>query len=168
MRFYYSPVTGGFYTPEINTALFNIEGDIVTPIGLIAGARPVTQERHAALIADQDNGRVIIPGPNGDPELADPSLPTTAELLASITADLQDHLEQTAKAYGYDSIYTAVSYADEPAVPKFQLEGKAFRAWRSLFWDSANAIRAAVESGTRPVPTLAELLAELPEFQLPS
>lgn len=165
--YYYSPVTGGFYLPEIHTALFDIGGDVVTPIGLIAGARPVTEAQHAALIAGQDTGKVIVPGQNGDPQLANPAPPTTAELLASITADLQAHLEQTAQAYGYDSISSAISYADEPAVLKFQQEGQAFRAWRSLFWAAANQIKAEVEAGTRSIPTTAELLAELPTLTIP-
>lgn len=166
--YYYSPVTGGFYLPEIHTALFDVEGDVITPIGLIAGARPVTEAQHAALIAGQDTGKVIVAGQNGDPELADPPPPTTAELMANITARLQEHLEQTAQAYGYDSISSAISYADEPAVPKFQREGQAIRAWRSMFWDAANAIFADVKAGTRPVPTAAELIAELPELTLPA
>lgn len=165
--YYYSPVTGGFYLPEIHTALFDIEGDVVTPIGLIAGARPVTEAQHAALIAGQDTGKVIVPGQNGDPQLADPPPSTTTELLASITADLQAHLEQTAQAYGYDSISSAISYADEPAVLKFQQEGQAFRAWRSLFWAAANQIKAEVEAGTRSITTTAELIAELPTLTLP-
>ena len=91
-----------------------------------------------------------------------------AVLLPQLTNYVQAHLDAAAKAAGYDNIYTAVTYADEPAVPRFQAEGQAFRAWRSLVWDAANAIRAAVEDGTRPVPTAAELLAELPALTLPN
>lgn len=91
-----------------------------------------------------------------------------AVLLPQLTNHVQAHLDAAAKAAGYDNIYTAVTYADEPAVPRFQAEGQAFRAWRSLVWDAANAIRADVEAGTRPVPTAAELLAELPAITLPT
>jgi hypothetical protein len=34
-------------------------------------------------------------------------------------------LNSTAFARGYDSIATAISYAEEPAVPKFQNDGMA-------------------------------------------
>ena len=44
---------------------------------------------------------------------------------------LDNHLDATAREYGYDDVKTVVTYADEPAVPKFQTEGKAFRRWRS-------------------------------------
>ena len=91
-----------------------------------------------------------------------------AVLLPQLTTHVQAHLDTAAQAAGYDNIYTAVSYADEPAVPKFAAEGQAFRAWRSLVWKTANAIRAEVEAGTRPVPTAAQLIAELPTLTLPT
>ena len=91
-----------------------------------------------------------------------------AVLLPQLTTHVQAHLDTAAQAAGYDTIYTAVSYAEEPSVPKFQAEGHAFRAWRSLVWAAANAIRADVEAGTRPVPTAAQLIAELPTLTLPT
>lgn len=97
-----------------------------------------------------------------------PVVPSIESTMADLTAEVQAHLDTAAQAAGYDNIYTAVTYADEPAVPKFAAEGAAFRAWRSLVWDTANAIRNAVEAGTRPVPTAAELLAELPALTLPN
>ena len=165
--FYYSATTGGLYFPPVNTALFEVDGDTITPIGLIADAKPITEEQHAELVAGLDMGKILVPDQNGYPQLADPAPPTTAELLANITANLQAHLEQTAQAYGYDSISSAISYADEPAVLKFQQEGQAFRAWRSLFWAAANEIKAEVEDGSRPVPTLEVLIFELPKLSLP-
>lgn len=44
---------------------------------------------------------------------------------------VQAHLDTVARTYGYDGIATVVTYAEEPAVARFQLEGQAFRAWRS-------------------------------------
>lgn len=89
-------------------------------------------------------------------------------LLEQLTTEVQAHLDTTAQAAGYDNIYTAVTYADEPAVPKFAAEGAAFRAWRSLVWDTANAIRNDVQAGRRPVPTAAELISELPPLSFPT
>ena len=93
---------------------------------------------------------------------------SAAVLLPQLTTHVQAHLDAAAQDAGYDTIYTAVSYADEPAVPKFAAEGQAFRAWRSLVWAAANAIRADVEAGLRPVPTVADLIAELPALYIPS
>lgn len=97
-----------------------------------------------------------------------PVVPSIESTLVAFTADVQAHLDAAAQAAGYDNIYTAVTYADEPAVPKFAAEGAAFRAWRSLVWDTANAIRTDVQAGRRPVPTAAELISELPPLSFPT
>lgn len=89
-------------------------------------------------------------------------------IVAQYDEKLQAHLDAAARAAGYDDIRSAISYAEEPAVPKFQAEGQAFRAWRSLFWAAANDIKNAVLAGHRPAPTLPDLLAELPTLTLPT
>lgn len=81
---------------------------------------------------------------------------------------VQAHLDATAVGLGYDSIYTAVTYADEPEVPKFQIEGQALRAWRSRVWAACHVVMNAVLAGQREVPTAAELIAELPPFVAPA
>jgi len=89
--------------------------------------------------------------------------PVSQEMLqASFETAIQALLNGTARSRGYDSIATAVSYAEEPAVPKFQEDGKAFRAWRSLVWAYAYQELAKVKSGEREIPTLDAFLAELP------
>ena len=75
---------------------------------------------------------------------------------------VQNHMDATAQLLGYDSISTAVTYASEASVSKFQTEGVAFREWRSLVWEHCHAQLAAVVAGERSVPTTAELIAELP------
>lgn len=62
---------------------------------------------------------------------------------------------------GYENIRSAVTYADEPSVPRFQAEGRAFRAWRSLVWARCYEILNEVQAGQRPIPTEAELVAEM-------
>lgn len=86
---------------------------------------------------------------------------------ATYAAAVQSHMDAAAVAAGYDDIKTAVTYADEPAVARFQTEGSAFRAWRSLCWDYCYTQLAAVQSATRTQPTIAELVAELPTLVLP-
>ena len=91
------------------------------------------------------------------------------KIIAILRDAVQAYLDGAAKDAGYDDIKSAVSYADEPAVPKFQAEGQAFRTWRSLVWDACNQILADVLSGARPKPASAvALIAELPELQLPA
>lgn len=93
------------------------------------------------------------------------------QVIAAVTSNFeqatQSHLNSAAVAAGYDDISTAVSYAEEPAVPKFQNDGKAFRAWRSLVWAYAYEQLDAVKSGEREQPTVDEFLLELPVLELP-
>lgn len=81
---------------------------------------------------------------------------------------VQDYMDSTAKELRYDGIASAVSYAEEPSVPKFQEEGQAFRAWRSLVWAKCYEILDEVNDGKRPIPSDEELIAELPQLVLPT
>lgn len=94
--------------------------------------------------------------------------PTPEQREAAAGAAIQAHLDAQAVAMGYESIATAVTYADEPAVPKFQTEGQALRAWRSQVWATGYQLLAEVKAGTRPEPTEPELLALLPVFVPPT
>lgn len=90
-----------------------------------------------------------------------------AAATAQFEQAVQAKLDGAAQAARYDSIATAVSYAEEPAVPKFQNDGIAFRAWRSLVWAYAYEQLALVLAGGREQPTVDEFLAELPALELP-
>jgi hypothetical protein len=90
----------------------------------------------------------------------EPREPTREERAAALRNGVQKYLDMTAAAHGYDDIRTAVTYADEPAVPRFQAEGRAFRAWRSLVWDFC--LQDKVAAGLADEPTLEQLLPMLP------
>jgi hypothetical protein len=85
-------------------------------------------------------------------------LPTEEDYSAAI----QSKLDEAARAKGFDNIHTAASYADEPSVPRFQTDGIAFREMRSLVWAASYVIMAEVKAGLRTMPTIDELLLELP------
>lgn len=89
------------------------------------------------------------------------------ELINKFKSAIQKHMDDTAVAAGYDDLKSAVTYAEEPAVPKFQAEGQALRAWRSLVWAYGYEQIKAVQSGEREMPTVEELIAELPAIELP-
>jgi hypothetical protein len=94
--------------------------------------------------------------------------PITLALIQERLAEaVQTHLDSTAQQHGYDSIFTAVTYAEESAVPEFQAEGQAMRAWRSLVWAHCYQALADVQNQLRTIPTEAELVAELPTLVLP-
>lgn len=96
-----------------------------------------------------------------------PSALTPDQIQAKMVALVQSHMDGSARQFNYDSIAIAISYADEPAVPKFQVEGRAFRAWRSLVWARFYEIMSEVDSGVRGAPNDDDLLAELPELDMP-
>lgn len=106
------------------------------------------------------------PEPGQEP-LPEPAPPTFEQRLKALQDGVQGQLDAIARAYGYDGISSAVSYADEPAVPKFQAEGQALRAWRSLVWATCYELLAEVQAGERDEPTWEELLAELPAYIAP-
>jgi hypothetical protein len=155
---HYSPSTGGFYLAAIHGQ--NIPADAVE----------ITDELHVSLLAGQSAGRSIVPGPGGMPMLADtaPATPTAEQREAAAGAAIQAHLDAQAVAMGYESIATAVTYAEEPAVPRFQIEGQALRAWRSLVWATGYQLLAEVKAGARTEPTEPELLALMPVFVPPT
>ena len=93
-----------------------------------------------------------------------PVPPTAEERLKLFQTAVQQSLDDRAKLAGYDGILSAITYADEPSVPKFQAEGLAFRAWRSVVWAACYDILASVQAGEREEPTLDALLVELPAF----
>jgi hypothetical protein len=90
---------------------------------------------------------------------------TPEQIAARYVLAVQAHMDTRARASGYDNLISAVSYADEPAVPRFQQEGRAFRAWRSLVWEASNALQSEILAGAQPLPTIPDFLAMLPTIQ---
>jgi hypothetical protein len=84
-----------------------------------------------------------------------------AVLVRQITEYVQEHLDAAARDKGYDSILSACSYVSS-TVPKFAAEALVYVALRDAAWSTCYAILADVQSGNRPMPTLQEVIAELP------
>lgn len=89
--------------------------------------------------------------------------PTKEEIQKQLTDAVQRVLDAKAQELNYDSCLSVCSYIDT-GVPKFDAEGKAFRAWRSQVWAKGYEILAQVQAGERGIPTEAELIAELPQL----
>lgn len=146
---FYSKSTGGFYTYEIH-------GDSIP-----YDAVEITEAEHAALLEGQSQGKRIVADENGRPILQDPPPPTAEQIIAQYEVIVQLWLDAQARALGYDDIKSAIGYAEEPAVPKFQQEGKALRRLRSLAWARCYEILNAAQAGQRAFPTEAELITEM-------
>ena len=87
--------------------------------------------------------------------------PTAERIIAQYEARVQRWLDEQARALGYDDIKSAVTYAEESSVEKYQQEGRALRRLRSLAWERCYEILNAVQAGERSIPTEEELIAEL-------
>lgn len=153
---YYSQSTGCTYLPAIH-------GD-----NMPADAVLIPEARFVDVIANPAPGKIRSHDADGLPILIDPPPPSAEQIAKQYEQEAQAHMDAAARAAGYDDIKTAVTYADEPAVPKFQQDGQAFRAWRSLCWAYAYEQLAAVQAGLREQPSVEDFIAELPVLELPA
>jgi hypothetical protein len=78
---------------------------------------------------------------------------------------VQAHLDAAARGRGYDGILSASSYA--ATANPFQSESQSFLNWRAACWAHCYQALADVQAGTRSMPTIPDLLAELPALVLP-
>lgn len=155
MNIYYAKSTNGFYDAAIH-------GDNIP-----ADAVEITEAEHAALIEGQSLGKLIVADESGRPVLVDPPPPTAEQIVAQYTAAVQKHLDDFARTLVYDGIMSACTYATS-TVPKFKAEGQYAVEARDATWVKCYEVLAAVEAGSRPMPTLEELLTELPVLTWPN
>jgi hypothetical protein len=62
----------------------------------------------------------------------------------------------------FRDIFSARGYVGDPN-PAYHARAVALRDWSSSVWTTLDEIQADVMAGNRPLPTLTELLAELPQ-----
>lgn len=157
MAIFYSPSTGGFYPDDV------FDRDSVPE-----DAVEITLELRNDLLLGQIDGKIITPGPDGVPFLSEPAPLTVEQEMRLYENAVQRHMDSAAANHGYDGIDSAVSYADEPAVAKFQREGRAFREWRSLVWAYCYGQFAKVKVGEIEKPTIGQFIAGLPALTIPT
>lgn len=151
---FYSKETGGFYDLAIHAA---IPPDAVE----------ITQDEHTALLAAQSAGKRITADAIGRPVAVDPPPPTSEQIISLYTGSVQQRLDTFARTRNYDGILSAATYATSQ-VPKFKAEGQYAVEARDATWAKCYEVLAAVEAGSRPMPTLDELLAQLPVLTWPN
>jgi hypothetical protein len=101
-----------------------------------------------------------------DVEDAPPPPPTADQIKTALVSAVQRHLDTEAKTRGYDGILSLASYASSTH-PPFSAEGKAGLDWRDAVWSYCYQVLADVQAQTRPIPTEAKLIAELPKMVWP-
>lgn len=88
-------------------------------------------------------------------------IPTAEEIQKMLTDGVQNYMDTKAQERGYDNIHTACSYANSTD-EIFKAEGTACLAWRDSVWRKCYNILDEVKAGKRAIPTLEEVIAELP------
>lgn len=110
--------------------------------------------------------KLIVLAPEAPADAAAPV--AKPDITAAMRATVQTSVNAIAQALDFDSIEEAITYADEPAVPKYQALARALRAWRSLVWFEFDAVLAEMKAG-KPAPKDADALLErLPKFVRPN
>lgn len=77
-----------------------------------------------------------------------------------INKALQTMLDTKAQELRYDNMMSVRSYAG--FVSPFQAEAQVLAVWAASCWIKAGEIEAAVLAGARVMPSVAEVLAEMP------
>lgn len=91
--------------------------------------------------------------------------PTNTEIIAELTASLEDHYDLVARAKQYDNRLTCALRAGYAG--PFQAEGTAFAVWMDNCNAYAYEVLADCLSGARGIPTAEELIAEMPDLVWP-
>jgi len=110
-------------------------------------------------MADDDPRKLVF-------ETPPPPEPTMEELQNMFTGAIQEHLDAFAQTRNYDGILSVTTYATS-SVPKFRAEGQYAVEARDATWAKGYEILAEVMSGQRPMPSLEEVLDELPPLAWP-
>jgi hypothetical protein len=92
--------------------------------------------------------------------------PPPALTEADFRTAIRNHVDAVAQAKNYDNAWSLGTYASS-TIPEWAEQAQTFVAWRDQVWLFALAELAAIQGGERPVPTIADLVASLPEIEWP-
>lgn len=87
-------------------------------------------------------------------------------VIAAVQVAVQQRLDDFARTRAYDGILSAATYATS-AVPKFAAEGQCAVQARDATWAAYYTIMADVQAGMRAMPSVDDVLAELPALEWP-
>lgn len=93
-------------------------------------------------------------------------MPTEA-IIAAVTAAVQQRLDAFARTHAYDGILSACTYATS-TVSKFAVEGQYAVEARDATWATCYQIMGDVLQGLRHMPTLDQVMSELPTLEWPA
>ena len=87
---------------------------------------------------------------------------TVDEIKKRLTDGVENYMNSVVQERNYDNITTCIGRYYNSPVDKFRLEAQAVNVWVSEVWVKCYAILDEVLAGTREIPTLEELINELP------
>jgi hypothetical protein len=146
MTMYYSASANGFFDSEIHGN--NIPKDSVE----------ITQDQWKELLKGQSEGKKIEANRNGKPVLVDLTL-TQDQIVASLSAQVQNALDKGAQAWGYANIATGVSYLGSTSA-QFAADAQALNGWRDSVWNWAFDQFKTVTPTTNPSVFVASIPAQ--------
>ena len=154
MRQYPKINNNGIYQGMVDGIPGDIPGSFVSPPGIKTSLLPAppTDEPGKWM----DNGVEWV-------EVLPPSL---ADLQAMFTAAIQEYMDSFFRQRNYDGVLSAATYATSTNA-KFAAEGQYAVEMRDAIWAKGYAIMDAVLAGEREIPSIEEVLAELPELVWP-
>ncbi len=91
---------------------------------------------------------------------------TQEEILQQFMDQIENWMDQVAAERGYKSMERLCTYVGDPNT-LWDAEGQAGLTFRSAVWVKAIEIENDVLAGTRPIPTIEEVLAEMPTINWP-
>ena len=112
------------------------------------------------------SGAVVVTNWQIVPLTAEEQGERATQIIQSLGQAVKAHLDTVVQARDYDSIVSACTYATS-AVPNYQADGQACVNWRDAVWPYVYQVLADVQAGNRAIPTVEELIAELPELIWP-
>ena len=90
--------------------------------------------------------------------------PTEEEIQKFLTDGVQAYMDRKVQERNYDNVHTCVGTYLYSPIDKFRIEAESVKDWVSYVWAKCYEILAEVKAGNREVPTLEEVISELPEL----
>ena len=158
------------YTPEDTTLLpmgawvsitsdLDAQGVANTIIASVPSFRPAIA--HSQVAASM----VGMQGTGAKPAL-NPPTPTHEQIKQGFEDAIQHRLNDFAITRNYDGILSVCTYITS-SVPQFAADAQYCVVQRDATWAKAYEILNAVQAGTRPMPTIDEVLSEMPVLEWP-
>lgn len=128
----------------------------------------VVEDEDFQKLIGNDEGKEYLINKDGTLSEKPPYEPTPEEIIAQtkqyLTNVVQNYLDTTVQARGYDGILSVCSYIDT-GNEQFDAEGIACRKWRSAVWAKCYELEALVLAGEMEVPSEEELITLLPVLE---